>query len=240
MRPRTKLSVIIPAYNESATIAEVVRQVVAVPVSLDKELILVDDHSTDGTAAILEELAATYRSQNPPVEIQAFRHERNLGKGAGIHTGLRHATGEIILIQDADLELDPREYPKLLRPILAGEADVVFGNRFHNGAGHVRYRVHYWGNRFLTFLANLLSGLHLGDMGVGYKVFRRETLQGITLRSEGFGFDPEFTMKVARLGCRISEVPISYNGRTYNQGKKIKWKDGVRHIYTLFRYSLFD
>jgi len=240
MSSRPKLSVIVPAFNENATVAEVVHQVMSVRVDVDKELILVDDHSTDGTRQILEKLQQEYDGEGRTKRIKLLAHERNRGRGAAIRTGLQHATGEIILIQDADLELDPQDYPKLLRPMLEGNAEVVYGNRFHDGRPQVRYTVHYWANRFLTFLANLLGGLHLGDMAVGYKVFRREVLQRIALRCDGFSFDPEVTMKVARLGYRIFEVPISYNGRTYVGGKKIKWKDGIAHIITLFRFRLLD
>lgn len=240
MSKRLKLSILIPAYNEASTIAQVVDRALRVPVDVDRELIIVDDGSTDGSQKVIAELERELNNGNNRSEVKVFFHGRNRGKGAAIRTALSCATGQIILVQDADLELDPIEYPWLLEPILQEQADVVYGNRFHNGQSKVHYQIHFWGNRFLTFLANRLSGLRLGDMGVGYKVFRREVLERIKLRSDGFGFDPEVTMKVARLGSRICEVPISYNGRTYAEGKKIKWKDGIAHIYNLVRFWLFD
>lgn len=230
-----KLSIIIPTYNEAHTIASIVKQVQAIRLGLSLELIIVDDASTDRTRAIIEDIR-TEGSLN----IRVVIHEKNQGKGAAIRTGLAHATGEIILIQDADLEYDPRDYPALLEPILEDRAEVVFGNRFHGGPHRVLYFWHYVANRFLTLLTNIVTGLNLTDMEVGYKVFHADTLKRITLRSNRFGFEPEVTIKMAKLGCRIYEVPIRYHGRTYEEGKKIGWKDGVAALFHLIRYRFFD
>ena len=234
------LSIIIPAYNELNTLEEVVRRVAQVEIGLLKEVIIVDDCSTDGTRDLVEKLAQEYRDAKAGLTVRGVFHEQNGGKGRAIRTGLQHATGDYIVIQDADLEYDPQVYPKLLQPILEGRADVVFGNRFHGGSHRVLYFWHYYGNQFLTFLANFLSNLNLNDMEVGYKVFRREVLNRITLHSNRFGFEPEVTIKVARLGCRIYEVPISYHGRTYEEGKKITWKDGVAAIYYMLKFRFFS
>jgi glycosyltransferase involved in cell wall biosynthesis len=172
--------------------------------------------------------------------IKLVFHDHNQGKGAALRTGFAHAGGDIVLVQDADLEYDPRDYPHLLEPILRGRADAVFGNRFHGGPHRVLYFWHFQANRVLTTFCNLLTNLNLSDMEVGYKVFRREVLQAITLRSNRFGFEPEVTIKVARLGCRIYEVPIAYHGRTYEEGKKIGWKDGVAAVYHMLKYRFFD
>ena len=233
--PITTLSVVMPVYNEQATIAQVVRTVLQADSTLQKELVIVDDCSSDGTREILRELETAARGG-----IKLVFHERNQGKGAALRTGFAHAGGDLVLVQDADLEYDPRDYPHLLDPILQGRADAVFGNRFHGGPHRVLYFWHYQANRFLTTVCNLLTNLNLSDMEVGYKVFRREVLQAITLRSNRFGFEPEVTIKVARLGCRIYEVPIAYHGRTYEEGKKIGWKDGVAAIYHMLKYRFFD
>ncbi len=228
------LSIIIPAYNEKSTIENVIRSVTAVPIPLKREIIVVDDFSTDGTRDVL--LRVT-----PPAgaSLRVLMHDRNRGKGAAIRTGLAQVTGDIVLVQDADLEYDPRDYPKLLEPILEGRADVVFGNRFHGGPHRVLYFWHFQANQFLTFLTNLLTNLNLSDMEVGYKVLRADIARRLTLTADRFGFEPEVTIKVARLGCRIYEVPISYHGRTYEEGKKITWRDGIAAMYFLLKYRFF-
>lgn len=226
------LSVVVPVYNEAPTIVAVIERVRNAPVDLAKEIIVVDDASTDGTRQLLQNMSSG--------EIRLLFHDVNRGKGAAIRTGVAHATGDIVLIQDADLEYDPRDYPLLLEPILEGHADVVFGNRFHGGPHRVLYFWHYAANRFLTLLTNLLTGLNVTDMEVGYKVFRRDVLRRLTLTSDRFGFEPEVTVKVAKLGCRVYEVPIRYYGRTYQEGKKITWRDGVAALFHLLRYRFFD
>jgi glycosyltransferase involved in cell wall biosynthesis len=228
-----KLSVVIPCYNEQSTIATVVDQVRSVQLPAILEIVLVDDCSTDGTREILAALA-------DHAELKIIFHETNRGKGAALRTGFAHATGDILIIQDADLEYDPREYSQLLQPILDGKADVVYGSRFIGGGSHrVLYFWHAVGNRLLTTLSNMFTNLNLTDMEVCYKVFRREVLERIVLREDRFGFEPEFTAKVAQLGCPIYEVGISYHGRTYAEGKKINWRDGFRAIYVILKYGLF-
>ena len=229
-----KISIIIPVYNERNTIENVVATVASVPIPLEKEIIVVDDFSTDGTRELLPVIEAKY-----PGRVRVLLHEKNHGKGYAIRTGLGQISGDLVLVQDADLEYDPQDYTVLLAPILAGRADVVFGNRFHGGQHRVLYFWHFQINRFLTFLANLLTNLNLSDMEVGYKLFRREIIQNIQLTSNRFGFEPEVTIKAARQKCRIYEVPIAYHGRTYEEGKKITWKDGVAALYFLFKYSIF-
>ena len=226
-----KVSVVVPVYNEVRTIKDILSAVQAVP--LEKEIIIVDDGSTDGTRAYLQEMSREK-------DVKVLYHDRNQGKGAALRTGFGAATGEVILIQDADLEYDPREYPGLLAPIREGKADVVYGSRFLSGPHRVLFFWHYAGNRFLTLLSNALSNLNLSDMETGYKVFRREILNDITIKSKRFGFEPEFTMKVAKKRLRIYEVPISYHGRTYAEGKKIDWRDGVKAIFALFWFRFFD
>lgn len=228
-----KLTIIMPAYNEKETIAEIVRKVQAVDVGCEKELIIVDDASVDGTRDVLKSMIG-----QPNLRI--IFHEQNRGKGAAIRTGLEHVTGEIVLIQDADLEYDPLDYPRLLRPIIDGKADVVYGNRFHGETHRVLYFWHSVGNRMLTLACNMQTNLNLSDMEVGYKAFRAAIFQRIRIRSDRFGFEPEVTGKVARLGCRIYEVPISYYGRTYAEGKKITWRDGVEALWCIVRYRFFD
>lgn len=228
-----KLSVIIPVYNECDTIELILKRVEAAP--YEKEIILVDDASIDGTGEILQRLSRHNKDQ-----IRLFVHPRNRGKGAAIRTAIPSVTGDIVIIQDADLEYDPQDYPRLLQPILEGHADVVFGNRFHGGTHRVLYFWHSIGNRLLTTLCNIVTNLNLSDMEVGYKVFRAEVLQHLCLMSDRFGIEPELTVKVAKLGCRIYEVPIAYHGRTYAEGKKIGWKDGIAAIYYILRFRLFD
>jgi len=224
------LSVVIPVYNEATTIRAIVDRVRAVRLPTALQLIIVDDCSTDGTRLVLEEL-----SKEP--DIRVVTHDRNRGKGAALRSGFASATGNIVIIQDADLEYDPAEYPKLIQPIIDGKADVVFGSRFSGGQCHrVLYFWHYLGNRFLTLLSNACTNLNLTDMETCYKVFRREIIQGLDLREDRFGFEPEVTAKIAALGCRIYEVGISYAGRTYEEGKKIGWRDGVRAIWCIVKY----
>lgn len=227
----TKLSVVIPCYNELETIAKVIQAVKAAPIA-SLELIVVDDYSTDGTRELLR---STIESQVD----QVIYHPRNRGKGAALRTGFAAATGEIVIVQDADLEYDPQEFPDVIAPILAGKADVVFGSRFAGGRPHrVVYFWHMVGNKFLTLLSNMLTNINLSDMETCYKAFRRDVIQSIELEENRFGFEPEITAKVAKMGCRIYEVGISYYGRTYEEGKKIGWKDGFRAIYCILKYNL--
>jgi glycosyltransferase involved in cell wall biosynthesis len=237
------LSVVIPVFNERHTIHEILRQVRAVPVT--KQIILVDDCSKDGTREILRQMAAA----DP--DLTVVFHDKNQGKGAALRTGFHHATGQIVIVQDADLEYDPAQYLQLIQPILEGKADVVFGSRFIGESHRVLFFWHYLANKFLTLLSNTFTNLNLTDMEVCYKVFRREVIQGITLKSNRFGFEPEVTAKVARFQmpsvdgrpdrrCRIYEMPVSYNGRDYKEGKKIGWKDGVQALYCILRYAFTD
>jgi glycosyltransferase involved in cell wall biosynthesis len=228
-----KLSIVMPCFNEINTIEAIVDAVINVNVSFKKELIIVDDFSTDGTRDFLEK----FNSNN---EIVVVFHEKNKGKGAALRTGFKHATGEVIVIQDADLEYDPAEYPKLLSPIIDGKADIVYGSRFVGSESHrVLYFWHSLGNRFLTFFSNMFTNLNLTDMEVCYKVFKRSILDTITLEENRFGFEPEFTAKIAREDFVIYEVGISYHGRTYKEGKKIGWRDGIRACYVILKYGLF-
>jgi len=235
-----KLSVVIPAYNEEKTIGAILDRVreVQLPGGMDKELIIVDDHSSDGTAAFIQAYSETHSDGG----IRFFKHERNLGKGAALRTGIQHAEGDFVVIQDADLEYDPNEYALLLQPLLDGHADVVYGSRYAGGKAHrILFFWHSFGNRFLTTLSNALTNLNLSDMETCYKMFRREIIQSIKLKENRFGFEPEVTAKVARIpNVRIYEVGISYYGRTFDEGKKIGWKDGFRAIYCILRYNLFS
>jgi glycosyltransferase involved in cell wall biosynthesis len=223
-----KLSVIIPVYNEVETILEIIKRVKEAP--FEKEIIVVDDGSTDGTARILEE-----NRQG----LTVLFNEKNCGKGAAIRMALPRVTGDVVIIQDADLEYNPSEYPRLMAPILAGAADVVYGSRFQGGTHRVLYFWHAVGNKMITTLSNMLTDLNLSDMETGYKAFRAEVLRGIEIESNRFGFEPEITAKISKMGCRIYEIPISYWGRDYTEGKKISWKDGIAALYWILKYNLF-
>ncbi len=225
-----KLSVVMPVYNEIRTIEEIIRRVKAV--DIDKEIVIVDDYSTDGTREYLQKIS-------DPL-IRVFFHEKNMGKGASVRTGVAAAAGDVIVIQDADLEYNPQEYHQLIEPILDGRADVVYGSRFRGSTTRVHLFWHYLGNRILTLFSNMFTNLNLTDMEVCYKMFKANVIKNIRLRSNRFGFEPEVTAKVARMGCRIYETPISYAGRDYSEGKKIGWKDAITAVFAIAYFRFFD
>jgi glycosyltransferase involved in cell wall biosynthesis len=227
-----KISVVMPVYNEVDTIEEIISRVKSA--AMDKEIIVVDDFSTDGTRERLEE---NIQGQD---NLKVLYHDRNKGKGAALRTGFASLTGDVVIIQDADLEYDPIDYPRLLEPIIDGRADVVYGSRFLGGPHRVLFFWHYVGNKLLTLLSNALTNLNLTDIETCYKVFRSKILKDIDFKSNRFGFEPEFTAKVAKMKLRIYEVPISYSGRTYSEGKKITWKDGLMALFQMIWYRLFD
>jgi glycosyltransferase involved in cell wall biosynthesis len=235
-----KISIIVPAYNEASTISNILDKLIHLSLinNINKEIIVVNDCSTDNTATIAKNII----SAHPSSEIYFISHEKNLGKGAAIHTGIKKATGDYLIIQDADLEYDPNEFNILLKPVIDGHADVVYGSRFLGGSAHrILFFWHTIGNKFLTFLSNLFTNLNLTDMETCYKLFKTDIIKGIKLNEKRFGFEPEITSKISKIkNIRIYEVGISYYGRTYAEGKKINWKDGFRAIYCIIRYNLFS
>jgi len=226
-----KLSIVIPVYNEESTLKEIIRQVQATP--FEKEIVIVDDFSTDGSREILQDMGNDSG-------LRIFYHEKNMGKGASLRTGFQHVTGDIVIIQDADLEYDPSEYEMLLKPILEGKADVVYGSRFLGAPRRVLYFWHSVANNVLTLFSNMMTNLNLTDMETCYKVFRREIIDKITIKSNRFGVEPEITAKIARMNARIYEIPISYSGRKYSEGKKIGWKDAIGAFYYIIKFKLFN
>lgn len=229
---KIRMSIVVPVYNEETTIEEILHRIKKV--DLNTEIIIVDDYSTDSTREILKRITA----KQP--DIKLFHHNKNMGKGAALRTAFQHVTGDIVIIQDADLEYNPNEYYQLITPIIDGRADVVYGSRFLGGIHRVLYFWHYVANKFLTTLSNIFTDLNLTDMECGYKVFKAEVLKDITLESNRFGFEAEFTAKIAKKKYIIYEIPISYSGRDYSQGKKIGWKDAVNAFYCIIRYNLLD
>jgi glycosyltransferase involved in cell wall biosynthesis len=230
-----KLSIVIPVYNEIDTLDEILKQVKEVEVGMEKEVVLIDDYSTDGTRERLRQI----QLEETEDQVKVFFHAENRGKGAALRTGFQHVTGDITLIQDADLEYDPKEYPKLLEPILDGKADVVYGSRFLDNPHRVLFW-HHLANKLLTFLSNMFTNLKLTDMETCYKVFKTSILKNIPLKCDRFGFEPEITAKIAKRRYRVYETPISYRGRDYAEGKKINWKDGVAAVYHIIRFQIKD
>jgi glycosyltransferase involved in cell wall biosynthesis len=235
-----KLSIIVPAYNEGKTIESILNKLVQVVLinNINKEIIVVNDFSTDST----EEQVLSFINKNSSIDIKYFKHKKNQGKGAALHTGIKEATGDFVIVQDADLEYDPNEFNILLKPIIDGYADVVYGSRFMGGRPHrILFFWHSIGNKWLTFLSNVFTNLNLTDMETCYKMFRAEIIKSLHLKEKRFGFEPEVTAKMSRyMNVRIYEVGISYYGRTYAEGKKINWKDGVRALYCILKYNIFD
>jgi len=230
-----KLSIVVPIYNEIDTLEEIIRRIKDVELDLEKEIILVDDCSTDGTRELLQQI-----KEKKDKNIKVFFHEKNMGKGAALRTGFQHVTGDIAIVQDADLEYNPNEYPKLIAPILEGKADAVYGSRFMEKPEGVLSSLHYFGNKILTLLSNLFTNLNLTDMETCYKAIKTDILKDIEIKSDRFSVEPEITAKLAKHKCRVCEVPIFYSRRRYSEGKKINWKDGISAIYHIIKFRFKD
>lgn len=236
MPPKMTVSIVMPVYNERNFIDEIIKRVL--DTGIPDELVIIDDCSMDGTRDKLEHIKKNWKNQK--CRLNMVYHKKNMGKGAALRTGFQHVACDIVIVQDADLEYDPKDYPKLLQPILDGKADVVYGSRFMGDCHRVLFFWHMIGNKMLTFFSNMLTNLNLSDMETGYKAFRTEVIKGITLTSDRFGFEPEITAKVADKGCRIYETSVSYAGRTYEEGKKINWKDGIAAFWHIVKFNLFS